>query len=236
MADQIKTLLRPEGDGAYGVTRFTKSQKKQTLEALQSLSECAADYDISDGDILLALSKGRNTFSAFGMFCFFWGNTMAWFGARITFVMSVISTILFMEWAVSKVEDILDTLAGWMRAIPIIGTFFDEQKENDTTIGKLGAVAVRNVLLGFLPPAVAGAATAIVAQVASSSSPAPSGPPTTSESEAGETALGKVMGMLSGEQPSDANLMDEEEVAVASDASGLSPNEVRSLINRIRPG
>lgn len=252
MASQ-EVLISP-GAGGYTARRIAVEDKKKLLSILESASDNAASVGASDGDLLIALGKCREWYDPFGIFCGLYGNMMKVFGPLITTLVSLVSLVLFIDWAVTKIENIWNWFTSLASSLPIRWVkggfesmfFQDGSGIRDESLAQMSALTFAGMVTGFLPPPVAGALAGIRALINGTGSPV-QGPPSAGSGILGavagaaanpsgtlenvaETALEKVLGLLVGKD----QVFSDEETQEMAQLQDLSQEQLAQLLHRIR--
>jgi hypothetical protein len=233
--------IRTTNDG-MSISRFNTSAKARALEAVKAMSEGAPSMGISDGELLTAIGAGRDELSALGIFCGLWGRTMKFLGSRTTVAISIVSLVVFFDWLIERVEDVWEWLTGVFSNIPVflltataraassLSPFDERDSDAGPDLSRLSAGALKGFMFGFLPLPVTGALMGLQKYISSSTGGGGFDPSSEPLSEESESALSKLLSILSGN--ADADDLTPSELETMADCYGTNPSEIRAIVNR----
>jgi hypothetical protein len=170
--------FNPNNAGGYNVALLSKETKSRLTNQLSDISENAAVNGVSDGELLIALGKGRDDFDAFGIFCRIWGTLMRMLGTTITLGLALVGLVLVVRFITQVVANIGEWMASTLGALPVVGPgmkamgwamslFKDEEKRQDSYLSKLTSAMFGSVIGGVIPTMLWGPVNAIVDQILS---------------------------------------------------------------------
>lgn len=135
-------------------------RKGQVNRALEQIGQTQGAYGLSDGELILALGKGRDMLDPFGAFCAVFGRLIHAFGSFVVLLLTVASLVTLL----SRLAQVGANLYGWLKkmvtenwillsagaaALGGVGWLMSKDEERDGA--SIGSNALMGFVLGCLP-------------------------------------------------------------------------------------